>query len=172
MDQTCPHCHKHIQAIVFRAFGGSGAGATAQQILTGAEASCFYHPGNQAATPCDECGRFLCHLCDLSVDGRHLCPNCFQSGVKQRRISAFDGQRTLHDTIALALATLPPFMIWPVVFSAPLTLYWVIRYWKAPPSLVPRTRIRFYLAALFALTQIGFMVAVILSMIYLPRGRR
>ena len=39
--------------------------------------------------------------------------------------------------------------------TAPLTLYIVVRYWKTPASLLPRTRVRFVLAALIALLQIG-----------------
>jgi hypothetical protein len=67
----------------------------------------------------------------------------------------------MYDSIALLLATLPGIIIWPAFFTAPAALYFVIRYWRAPASLVPRTRIRYYLATLFALaelTGIGFII--------------
>jgi hypothetical protein len=40
----------------------------------------------------------------------------------------------------------------------------VIRRWNAPSSIVPRTKIRFILAALFAVTEIAFLVFVIYMM--------
>ena len=46
---------------------------------------------------------------------------------------------------------LPALLIWPAIVGAPAALYVIVRRWRAPGSVVPRTRIRFYLAALFAL---------------------
>jgi hypothetical protein len=39
-----------------------------------------------------------------------------------------------------------------------------VRRWNAPSSIVPRTKIRFVLAALFALAEIGFFIFVIYMM--------
>ena len=67
----------------------------------------------------------------------------------------------MYDTVALALATIPAVFLWPVLVTAPAALWVVARRWNAPGSLVSRTRIRFYLAALFALAEIvgaGFLI--------------
>lgn len=155
--------------MVFPAIAQITEGVAPESVVASAEASCFYHPANRAVVPCDECGRFLCHLCDLPVESRHLCPTCFHSGVSQRRIQGFETQRTMHDSIALALASFPPLLFWPVVISAPLTLFWVVRHWKSPRSIIPRTRIRFYLAAVFALTQIVLIGLVIVALMKVRR---
>jgi hypothetical protein len=43
----------------------------------GAAASCASHRGNVASSNCGRCGVFMCDLCRIDVDGRVLCPACF-----------------------------------------------------------------------------------------------
>jgi hypothetical protein len=75
----------------------------------------------------------------------------------------------MYDSIALALATLPALLFWPVVFTAPAALYVVVRRWREPGSLVPRTKVRFVLAALFALAEIAGVGFALWALIQLPR---
>jgi len=78
----------------------------------------------------------------------------------------------MYDSIALALATLPVFLFWPVFGTAPVSLFLVIRHWNSPRSIVPRTRIRLYLAALFAVAEIGGVGFLIFTLIrFLPSLR-
>jgi DNA-directed RNA polymerase subunit RPC12/RpoP len=169
----CPGCGHRVRVVVFPATKRTQAGLLPEALGADTEASCFYHPESRAAVPCDECGRFLCRLCDLEVDGRHLCPACFQTGVVTGRLETVETRRIMYDTVALALSTLP-ILFWPsLVVTAPWTLFMVFRRWRAPGSVVPRTRIRFYLAALFALAEvvlIGFAVKAIWLMVHLPRS--
>jgi hypothetical protein len=66
-----------------------------------------------------------------------------------------ENQRTLYDGIALTLAVLP-ILMWPLTFiTAPASLFIVVRHWRSPLSVVPRTRVRYVLAALFAVAQIA-----------------
>ncbi|MGA3186520.1 MAG: B-box zinc finger protein [Bryobacteraceae bacterium] len=157
-DVRCRGCGRNVRALVFPAIGQAQLGAAPIAIDAATEASCFYHPGSRAAQVCVDCGRFLCNLCDLEVDGRHICPRCFDS----REI--VETSRPLYDTMALAMSTLPAILIWPSLVGAPWALFLVFRRWNAPLSLVPRTKIRFVLAALFALAEIGFLVFIIYMM--------
>jgi len=75
----------------------------------------------------------------------------------------------LHDSVALALATLPALLFWPVLLTAPLTLFWIVRHWNSPGSILPRTRARFYLAGVIALSQIGFIVVLIVAILRVRR---
>ena len=161
----CPGCGTQVQVLVFPALARAGAGASPEALGEESEASCFYHPRNRAAVPCDECGRFLCRLCELDVDGRHLCPGCFAAGVRGRMIRETDTRRTMYDSLALALATLPAIFIWPALVTAPVALYFVIRHWKSPRSILPRTRVRFVLAALFALAELAGIAAIIVAIV-------
>ena len=168
---TCPACRQPVQAAVFPAIERNTAGSSPEAVADHAEASCFFHPASRAAVPCSECGRFLCHLCDIELDGRHLCATCFQSGVSTNKLQAMETHRTMYDTIALAVATLPALLFWPALVGAPAALYLVVRRWRTPLSLLPRTRIRFLLAALFALVEIAGIVFVIWAVIQAPRPR-
>lgn len=59
------------------------------------------------------------------------------------------------------------------LFTAPVALYYVIRYWKQPQGVLPRTRVRFVLAAVIAVAQLlGWVVlAVTLVNAYTSQGR-
>jgi DNA-directed RNA polymerase subunit RPC12/RpoP len=165
----CPGCGQRVRIAVFPAIERTRTGASPEAIAAETEASCFYHPHSRAAVPCDACGRFLCHLCDLEVEGRHLCPACFNTGLAANRLENVETRRTMYDTLALALSTLPALLFWPVILTAPASLYVIIRRWRAPGSIVPRTRVRFYLAALFALAEIAAVGFVLWTVLRLPR---
>ena len=50
-----------------------------------------------------------------------------------------------------------------------MAIYLAIRHWRAPASIVPRTRIRYYLALVFAGTEI--VGAIWLTTYLIARGR-
>jgi hypothetical protein len=151
----CRGCGQTVRAMVFPAIGNREVGAIPIALQGETEASCFFHPQSRAAQACQECGRFLCALCDLEVDGRHICPRCFE------KVDTVEPRRIMYDSMALAVSTLPALLFWPALVGAPYALFVVVRRWSAPSSIVPRTKIRFVLAALFALAEIGFFIFVV-----------
>ena len=76
-------------------------------MLVDGEASCFYHPAKKAVLPCESCGRFLCAVCDVEMNGQHLCPACLASGKKKGRLKQLENRRTLYDSLALGRRRLP-----------------------------------------------------------------
>lgn len=56
----------------------------------------------------------------------------------------------LYDNMALYLAVIPMMFIFPTILTAPAVLFITLRYWKAPASLIPRTKIRFITAFFLA----------------------
>src|SRR5580658_8979442 len=73
----CPACSIPIRIEVFPALSAPQAvGQSGETILVEGESSCFYHPAKRAVVACESCGRFLCALCDLDLNGQHLCPGC------------------------------------------------------------------------------------------------
>jgi hypothetical protein len=165
----CLVCGSKVRVVTFPAIERAQTGALPEALGEESEASCFYHPRSRAAVLCAECGRFLCRLCDLEVGGRHVCPACFETGGPGRAPRNLETRRTMYDTIALALATLPALLIWPALVTGPVTLFLIFRWWHKPESIVPRTRVRFYLAALFALAQTGGVVSLIWLIAYRTR---
>jgi len=153
----CPVCATRILAQWFPAIMRSDNDATASRpsaVSDAVEASCFYHPAKQAAIVCENCGRFLCSLCDIELAGDHLCSHCIEAGKRKATLGHVEKSRTLWDEIALALSILP-LLAWPVtVITAPATLFFVFRHWNRPLSIIPRTKIRYVLAVIFASLQI------------------
>lgn len=161
----CPSCDVPLQVEVFPAFyKPPAAGTRAEAIVDSGTSGCFYHPNKKAVIPCDACGRFLCTLCDLDMGGSHLCPSCAESGRKKGSIHALETNRVMYDSAALILAA-GAFLVWPVaIVTAPAAIYFAILSWRRPGSLVPRTRLRSYIAIFIALLQlvgIGFGIVAI-----------
>jgi len=160
----CPSCGAEIRADIFPAlFRETAGGDPSEILLTDDEASCFYHPGKKAVIPCDACGRFLCALCDVDFNDRHLCPTCLETGKRKHTIKNLEISRKLYDNMALLLAVFPAIFLWPTIITAPMVIFIVIRYWEAPGSIIPRTRIRFILAFIIASVQIIVWLMVFYS---------
>ena len=152
----CTTCNAPIRADVYPAlFRKLPSGQTGDLVQTEKEAGCFYHPAKKAAVACAACGRFLCALCDVEFNNRHLCPMCLEKGKTKRKIKNLENHRVCYDKIALFVALISMLFIWPTLISAPVVLFMVIRYWNAPRSIIPRTKIRFILAFGIACLQIA-----------------
>jgi hypothetical protein len=163
----CPGCETPTQVEVFPALlRPVQTGAMAESILVEGEASCFYHPQKRAATHCQSCGRFLCALCDVELNGQHLCPGCLETGQRKGRLSELENKRTLYDSAALALA-LAPLLMWPItIITGPVAIGVAIYGWNKPGSLVPRTKVRAVLAILIGLVEIVGWGLLVFSMIH------
>jgi hypothetical protein len=152
----CPACGVPLQVEVFPAlFRKINPGKKSEAILVEGESGCFYHPQKKAVLPCDSCGRFLCALCDCELNGRHFCPACLETGKTKGKIKSLDQGRTLYDSLALSLAIYPMLIFYFTLLTAPMALFTAIRYWRAPRSLVRRTKIRFVAAIIISLLQIA-----------------
>lgn len=161
----CPSCGTPLQIEVFPAlFRKIAPGQSAQPIMVEGESSCFFHPQKKAVIPCAGCGRFLCALCDCELAGEHFCPACLEAGKSRGKIKRLDNQRVRYDSIALALALAPLIIFYFTIITAPMTLFIAIRYWNAPRSLVRRSRIRYVLAILIALLEIGGWAALFIAL--------
>jgi hypothetical protein len=151
----CRSCGAQIRVDVFPAlFDPPAPGEPGETLLVNDQSSCFYHPQKKAVVACDNCGRFLCALCDVEFDGRHLCPTCLETGARKGKVRNLQTSRVLYDDVALALAVYPLLVWFTTIITAPVALYIAIRYWRAPSSLVPRTKARFVVAMMLAGMQI------------------
>lgn len=162
---NCFACRKQLQAEVFNAFlkpiRPGNPGESVQEL---GQAECFYHPGKKAVVPCSNCGRLLCALCEVKLKARSLCLRCLHSGQEKQEIIDLENQRILYDGVALALAFWPllALVFWPLfflvvftLFTAPASVYVVLRYWKSAGSILPRSRFRYLLALFLAVGQIA-----------------
>src|SRR5690242_8298738 len=159
-----PGCAFALLVDVFPAlFRPIQTGRSGEALVVETESSCFYHPQKKAVVHCEGCGRFLCGLCDCELRGQHFCPQCLETGKKKGKIKSIENERTLYDSIALGLAVAPLLLFYVTFLTAPIAIYVAIRYWKAPRSIIHRTRFRLILAIILASLQIaGWVVAIIM----------
>jgi hypothetical protein len=161
----CPNCETRVRVVAFPALRRIETAPALAATIEANDASCFYHPAKQAVIACETCGRFLCALCDIEVGETHRCPSCLESGKRKGTLEVMQSRRVLYDGLALSLAIMP-LLFWPLtIVTAPAAVFLVIRHWGTPLSILPRTRIRFLLAGLVALAQIGGWVALIYFLI-------
>ena len=153
---SCAACSSLLRVDVFPAINRSlPVGQAGAALQVDKEAGCFYHPRKKAVVPCGTCGRFLCALCDVSLNGQHLCPACLEKGKTQRKIKNLENHRTCYDSVALLVATVSILIYWFTIFTAPIVIYLTVRHWKSPSSIIPRTKVRFILAFIIAAVQIA-----------------
>jgi uncharacterized paraquat-inducible protein A len=151
----CPSCQTLISVDVFPAILRSPEVVAMQSPVVEGQSSCFYHPAKKASMVCDHCGRFLCALCDLEVNGRHVCPVCLESGQKRAKFKDLENTRVLWDHLALSMAVLPVVCFWPSLLGAPIALYLVWRYRKEPCSLTGKSNLSFVAAAVLAVLELA-----------------
>ena len=167
--RACPFCGSPTMALVFPAMFAPPSVPTPAEMAAGIhDATCFYHASKRAAAPCSQCGRFLCALCSVEFSGAVWCPECFEAGRTRKRVVNLENQRTLHDSIALALSTWPVlFFFYPSLVTAPAALFFSIVYWKRPSSIVRRhPKFRLVLAMVFSSIQIGLWIVFIIFAVY------
>lgn len=153
----CHNCSAPNQSWIFPCAVTDAPGRAApENLFIRDDAGCFYHPSKQAAASCDACGRFLCALCDIEMEGKHICFNCMAAGKEKKTMKNLENHRVLYDALAIRLAVFPVLIFWFLTFiSAPVTLFISIRHWNSPSSIVPRKKkLRFVIAILLSLIQI------------------
>jgi hypothetical protein len=162
----CPICRSLIRADVFPAAYETPAGGTSGELLlVDNESSCFFHQNKQAVTACSNCGRFLCALCDIDLNGQHLCISCIERGKKKGKISKLQNKNFLYDNIVLGMAILPVFTFYLPVITAPATIFLAIKYWNKTSGIIKRGRLRILLALLVALMEIIGIIFIVYLLI-------
>ncbi|HLN02211.1 MAG TPA: hypothetical protein VK335_23180 [Bryobacteraceae bacterium] len=166
----CPSCGTETRVHAFPALFRSQPAPAVGELSVAGEAGCFYHPDKRAIVTCHLCGRFLCGLCNVDFKQQNWCPGCLESSSRKRKGIDFENHRVLYDSVALAFATLPFLaLFYPSLIGAPVALYISVRYWKAPGSILPRTKIRFLVAILLAIGQLVLMGALIYTVVHSTR---
>lgn len=172
VENLCPSCYRSVRLLLFPAIENAAqpkeyVPATLREAT---ESACFEHPTKRAVNVCESCGRFVCGLCETEIDGRISCPGCVGGEVLREQQNR---RRTLYDSIALALAIWPVFLMFYVgLLAAPITLYVVIRHWRKPGSLIPRNKWRFVVAGILAVAELATLGALIFIIVFYANRSR
>jgi hypothetical protein len=166
--EPCPSCQVKVQAAVFpAAFRVIGPGRTGERILVQGESSCFYHEQKKAVVPCDTCGRFLCALCDVDLNGKHLCPQCLDTGRQKGSLQELETGRVLYDNAALLLALTPMviFVFWFLTLvTAPVAVLLGVMSYFRPNSIIGFSRIKAMAAIVIGISQMALWVLLFMGM--------
>ena len=122
----------------FEEISKTRAGEKAQSL---GEATCYYYPDKKAVAVCSVSGRFLSELCDIEIDGVHYSPDAFNSELAKGNIKNLKQSTPLYDGISFGLMILPVLFLLGIPYTfatAPLSIYYALRYWNQTASMVPR----------------------------------
>ena len=170
-NATCTFCGGSNQARVFPAAFRAAPPVASEAALEG-EAACFDHPARRAVAACQQCGRFVCPLCLVQLGEAIWCPACVAAGAGQAKAAKLENSRTLYDSMALSIP-LVSLLLWPLTaIAAPAAIVLAIAKWRAPLSLVRRSRWRFAAAILVGLMQLaGWVWGITYLLLRTTRGR-
>jgi uncharacterized RDD family membrane protein YckC len=164
----CPSCRAILSALAFPAQVQEHRAGFPEPAVEGGEATCFFHARNKAFVACDQCGRFLCTLCQVPIAGQNWCPSCIVLQRRHGRLAWLDKRRVMYDNLALLLALGPIVLLpfWPLaIITAPATIVVVFVFWRKLSSLVPRTKARFVVAGVLAGIELVALVFILMAAI-------
>ena len=149
----CTMCGSINSAHVFPAALTAPEAVRTEAAMEG-EAACFDHPAKRAVAACQQCGRFLCPLCTIEFENATWCPSCVAAGAGRARSANLEASRTLYDTMAF-MTPLLALLVWPLTtIAGPAAVVFSIMKWRAPLSLVRRSRWRFVAAIVLGLAEV------------------
>ena len=157
---ACGKCGAPTELHVFPALWREHGVNAGERLIIHDDSACFHHPEKRATIVCEGCGRFLCALCDIDYQGKHLCSGCVERGVADTGKETFRANYTRFDRIALLLAGIalvPPFWYF-AIFLAPGALFLAIKNWNEPISAAPRGRGRFVVAIALAVLELMLLL--------------
>jgi hypothetical protein len=136
----CGGCDTLSTVLAWPALGTGAQSGQDSALADEGEASCYNHADKQASESCEICGRFICALCDLQLDGKHQCPRCATGEGSQD--SRFKGRKFRWDMAVLGISILSCvfFFFFLFIFTAPITFYLAIRHWRRPMSVAEDRR--------------------------------
>lgn len=157
----CPRCQTRQRGRTFPVAFAPVSTEEPANALDG-EAVCFHHSTKRAVVPCDQCGRFLCSLCQFTIGQHHLCPSCI-AAERSRQTGRWVGRRLNLDSVALSAATVPMLGIWTTIAGGPVAIYLGIRALSQPPGPVPRGRSRAIVAIILGAIQVLAWAALLIT---------
>lgn len=164
-ETACPSCGKVFLAAPFHPAVVRERVTSLAEAGPGGAAPCAVHSGNAAVGNCSRCGVFFCALCRIQVDGRELCPGCFDRLTAEESLSTARARIRDYRGMALSLGIFGLLASCFGLLTGPLTLYLVTqavrqrRQWQergGTASLV--------VAAFLGLLQIGFSLLVLFAL--------
>ena len=126
-DYRCPNCSRQFETVRFEVAVPNVVVVEMSDGHTDAAQPCSTHPRNAAVTSCQRCGAFMCALCRIDVDGKTLCPSCFERLSTEGSLES--SRTTFRDYAGLSsVSATGGCLIWFIGFIlGPLAIYFGIK---------------------------------------------
>lgn len=131
---TCPECSNEVEVLTFPARdlsdSGNGSNSSSARVIDQSESTCYVHQENRAQAVCHECGKFMCSLCEISLEGKSMCPSCLNSARQENPQEHLVKQSPNVVSITgmcAAIGLLPPFYLITFIIgiiTGPVILYY------------------------------------------------
>ncbi len=171
---TCPICEARVITHVFPALlRPAAAEPRRDNVALTDESTCFNHAAKRAVAVCEDCGRFVCNLCDVPVPGsdKHQCVACFEQSLKREAGPELSTARVRMDDVTLAVAVLGTLLVYLAPITIPVVCYLTLRHWREPQSALPRNRWRFVVSGLLVLLQLVMLGSFAALMLMAQGGK-
>lgn len=89
--------------------------------------ACAQHPANAAVANCSRCGVFMCGLCRVHIDGRELCPACFDRLAAEGALPSARSHFRNYRGLALLMSFGGCLMYSFGLLTGPVTIYFAVQ---------------------------------------------
>lgn len=159
---ACPSCKSIVELRVYPRLRKSiSSSLKVDDLLSGeGDALCRFYPELKADTVCEECGCLLSKKAAVTWTNVDYCLPCLHLLRESKGRDEFLARRVIYDNTALGLIL----YLFPLsLFTAPLALYYLIRYRKASRGIVPRGKFRWLLATILSVVfSLGWLLLITL----------
>jgi hypothetical protein len=125
--QRCPACLLDFEAMPLAPPAPRLVVSAMAEAGPGGAVPCAQHAGNVAVASCSRCGVFICALCRVQVDGRELCPACFDRLSAEGALPSVRGRLRNWRGFALLSGFGGCWLYFLGLLTGPLTIYLAIQ---------------------------------------------
>ncbi|HYL06443.1 MAG TPA: hypothetical protein VE075_10410 [Thermoanaerobaculia bacterium] len=127
---------------------------------------CAQHAGNAAVANCSRCGVFMCGLCRVQIDGRELCPACFDRLAAEGALPSARSRVRNYRGLALLAGLGGCWVYFLGLLTGPLTIYFAVQAQRQRRRLEESDGLLTVIAAfVLGLMQIGGGILLILVLL-------
>ena len=126
-EQRCVACTRRFEAVPFSPPVVRMVVQSVAEAGPDGAVACAQHPGNAAVANCSRCGVFMCGLCRVHIDGRELCPACFDRLAAEGALPSARSHFRNYRGLALLMSLGGCLMYSFGVLTGPVTIYFAVQ---------------------------------------------
>jgi hypothetical protein len=126
-EQSCVACTRRFEAMPFSPPAVRVVVQSVAEAGPAGAVACGQHPGNAAVANCSRCGVFMCGLCRVQIDGRELCPACFDRLAAEGALPSARSHVRNYRGLAVLMGLGGCWMYFLGLLTGPVTIYFAIQ---------------------------------------------